>query len=360
MLHQTDARPTEIADDGDLLDLLTADQRSVDGLFAAGDYWRHNAERIVAELKRSGLRGFRRNTRVGKGFVDILQLDPMDTHHRGSRTYRFHQLVSRLPFVRRHLLQIYENAIRRAWTDAVFFEGELVKLQAASVLEKHAELLSRLDTTAGDTGFVTEIAGRPVALTYLRQLCRLEALAPEMDFPAARRFVEIGGGFGVNAHLQLELNPQIERFVYIDIPPMLYVGTQYLKAHFPGEVYTYADWQRTRPADLDGIDSRLICLPPWVLAESRFTWERGMNAASFQEMEPAQMRFYLETLARNAAPDARLAALYYRSNNASMEETAFAELLAEGMQVSELGQPEPNVDPRLIYRLARPAETSAA
>lgn len=345
-----------IKDDPALLDRLVGDQRAASGLFAAGAYWSEYTERIVEEIRLSGIGEFRRNTRIGKGFTDTLQRSPMDTRLRKSRTFRFHQLVAALPLVRRHVLSHYERLIRNVQTEAIQHEGALLQLKGRAMMEKHAALLRTLDTVAGGSDHAMEIDGRPIALAYLRQLGRLEALAPTMAFEDGARVLEIGGGFGVNAHLQLTLFPQIRHYLYVDIPPMLYIGTQYLKAHFGDAVLSYTDWCRDKPGDLAALPQRIYCLPPWVLTDLVFPWDRAMNAASFQEMDGAQIDFYLDYLSRNARPDARLAALYYCSNNRSLEEADFMATLSAHMQVEALGQPEGNLDPQMLYFLARPGK----
>jgi putative sugar O-methyltransferase len=328
-----------VRDDKALLEALIADQRSAGAVFNAGDYWKSYAARVVKELNRSGVGQFRRNTRIGKGYVDNVQRNPFDTLDHDSRTHRLYRLVTALPLVQRHVLDKFENAIRASQDRSVQLEGDLLLLRGAAVFEKHAALLRDIETLAGEPEACVSVHGRETALTYLDQLCRIETFEPGMAFDTGRRFMEIGGGFGVNAHLQLALHTGLEAYLYVDIPPMLYVGSQYLRAHFGDEVYTYTDWLRERPEDLSTVRQRLICLPPWALQHSKFTWDRAWNSASFQEMNEAQVDFYVDYLADNAAgEDARMALIYYRSGNVSMAEEQFNSVLSRRLKLSDISE----------------------
>ena len=67
-------------------------------------------------------------------------------------------------------------------------------------------------------------------------MCAIEVMHPPFLF---RLTFEIGGGVGTNVHLVLENYKNIRKVLYLDIPPNLYVGTQYLKAFYGNAVSDY-------------------------------------------------------------------------------------------------------------------------
>ena len=101
----------------------------------------------------------------------------------------------------------------------------------------------------------------------------------------ARTVFEIGGGFGTNIHLLLENYPNIRKVVYLDIPPNLYVGTQYLKAFYGEAVFDYRNLKNSEKikfADTD--DLEIFCIAPWQIENLQVHVDIFMNSHSFVEM----------------------------------------------------------------------------
>ena len=80
---------------------------------------------------------------------------------------------------------------------------------------------------------IVKIDNYKISKFYLEKLARIHTFSKERDFTKIKTVFEIGGGFGANAHLLLNLYPNIKKYIYLDIAPMLYVGTQYLKHFYP-------------------------------------------------------------------------------------------------------------------------------
>ncbi|MCX6227018.1 MAG: putative sugar O-methyltransferase, partial [Bacteroidia bacterium] len=95
----------------------------------------------------------------------------------------------------------------------------------------------------------------------------------------------IGGGFGINIHLLIENYPKIRKVIYLDIPPNLYVGTQYLKAFYGEAVYDYRmlrKLQEIKFSDTD--DLEIFCITPWQIERLQSQVDIFMNSHSFVEM----------------------------------------------------------------------------
>lgn len=117
---------------------------------------------------------------------------------------------------------------------------------------------------------------------YLNYLLCLAALSRHVDEPP-RRFLEIGGGFGVLGEIVLQRDPQA-RYVDLDIPPLLTVASYYLTTLFGDRVHTP---ESTGPADASA------CLPNWRLPDVSGPFDVFVNSFSFQEMEPHVVDHYV-------------------------------------------------------------------
>jgi len=146
--------------------------------------------------------------------------------------------------------------------------------------------------------------GENYAQTYVDFMMRIHNFGRHLDFTKVRTAMEIGGGFGAWPHLVLSLYPNIRKIAYIDIPPMIYVGTQYLR-HFHGDAVR--DYSETR--DLDRIsfrddDSReILCLCPWQIERLDISADLFWNTASFSEMTPEIVANYARHISRNLAEE---------------------------------------------------------
>jgi len=327
-----------LKDDPALLDLLMRHQGAQDEVFQPGPYWRRYSERSARELASAGVGRFRSNPLISKGFVDVPVADPFDVIPTESRTYRFYALLRRLPLVDRHVLERYRQQLRAAFSDYSAVREELYRLKFSHVLKEYGDVLGQMDTLAGDCRVGMTLDGTSISLTHIEQLNRVINLRDAINLDDSERFIEIGGGFGVNAQITLALFPNIKTLLYVDIPPMLYVATQYLKAIFGAEnVYDYSRYASERPADLDSLTERVLCLPPWCIAESDFSWDVGWNAASMQEMSDKQVDWYIGRLREaRARPSATMALILYMSGNASLTPERFSDLVQGRLQLESV------------------------
>ena len=97
--------------------------------------------------------------------------------------------------------------------------------------------------------------------------------------------LEIGGGFGTYVHLLATNYPNMRKFLYLDIAPNLYVGTQYLRSIFGDSVRTYRDTrgQQALSFSSDG-ELEIICIAPYQLEAFAGRVDHIHNAHSFVEM----------------------------------------------------------------------------
>lgn len=130
-----------------------------------------------------------------------------------------------------------------------------------------------------------EVAGQRVAIHYLNLLHEHDVIAGEGRFSDVSSILEIGGGFGAHVHCLIENYPKLRKIAYLDIPPNLYIGTQYLRAFYSDAVI---DYRQTRGLSeirfSDNDDLEILAVAPWQIERLRLSIDVLYNAHSFVEM----------------------------------------------------------------------------
>lgn len=127
---------------------------------------------------------------------------------------------------------------------------------------------------------------------YLNYLLCLAAVSRHVDAPP-RRFLELGGGYGVLGEIVLARDAEAT-YVDLDLPPLLTVASFYLDRLFGDRVLLYEGLPGSGaiPAEASA------CLPNWRIGDLRGTFDLFFNSHSFQEMEPDVVERYAEDVAR--------------------------------------------------------------
>jgi len=150
------------------------------------------------------------------------------------------------------------------------------------------ELLGRytlVDTLGGGCVDTFRIGDLEVSAQYVQILDTHDRLADRVDHSQIRSALEIGGGFGAYIHVLISNYPDLRKILYVDIPPNLYVGSQYLRSLYGQSVTTYADTRFLNELEFKSTpDLEIMCIPPWQL--DRFVGKIDLvhNAHSFVEM----------------------------------------------------------------------------
>jgi putative sugar O-methyltransferase len=281
-----------LQDDLDLLHAMLGDLEGQPSLFRPGPYWERIARNSVAEIRRCGLTGFRgASNLIGLSYADNLFLDNRHSLRHGGVRRLARKLTSTYP-----LSKIYDAQVK--WTE--FYATESLRLlqEVLSLKPRTHELLSRYRlpyTLLGECALKARIDGRDLSVHYLNLLDQHDHVASRVDFRKARAVFEIGGGFGVNVHLLLENYPNIRKVLYLDIPPNLYVGTQYLKAFYGEAVADYAVLRRRKSLAFASSDVlEVFCIAPWQIEQFTDSIDLFMNAHSFVEMPLAVVKNYAD------------------------------------------------------------------
>lgn len=294
-----------------LLEMMLEDMARQRGIYQPGPFWTGYTRRVAAAIRAEGLAAFRSSTGIGKGFADVIPRDPVCLMEPGWRrsllasvrslpvvrglAHRYGSLLAKRTAELRRIKSLYYGAVLGDW-----FEG---------FCRRYPDLP---ETCTGAPGATVEIAGREIGEHYLRMFTWLADYSKLVDFSQVRVLMELGGGFGAMSHAALHLFPNMRKLVYLDIPPMLYVGTQYLESFFGGAVIDYEQTRgRERLTFSDDDELEILAICPWQIETLECPVDVFWNSSSFQEMPREIVANYARHLDRLLAPSGELCVFVY-------------------------------------------------
>lgn len=309
-----------LTDDVALLGLMLADAGRQPPLYQAGPYWAAKARSTAHEIRRCGLEEFRGTANlIGLSYADCLPIDFRDFLNHG-----FKKRLARLVTKSYPVSKVFDAQVQ--WTESyartsLKYAQEILKLKGRT-----RDLLARYELPSSLLGGAVakvEIDGQEVSVIYLNLLEQHDNIASRIDFGAAKAVFEIGGGFGVNTHLLLANYKNIRKVLYLDIPPNLYVGTQYLKAFYGTAVSDYRDLRERDRIEFAADDSlEIFCIAPWQIERCGSAIDVFMNSHSFVEMPVSVVKNYCEQFMR--FPGSSSAALAFTTYDASDRDMTIA------------------------------------
>lgn len=276
------AAATSIAADESLLDSMLKDAARQKDLYRPGPYWLRKTRNTAAQIRRHGISDFRgANSTIGLSFTDSVYLDVRHDFSSGLRSILRVFLHSAYPL----------NKVFDAQTALTgFYASEVRRLRGMllGASQRVRELVERYDVPpsllAGCLEHV-EVDGRRIATNYLDVLHQHDMLARSSRFSDIVSMLEIGGGFGSHVHCLIENYPKLRKVVYLDVPPNLYIGTQYLRAFYGDAVI---DYRQTRDLQEIGFSHNdkleILAVAPWQIERLRVSIDLLYNAHSFVEM----------------------------------------------------------------------------
>jgi putative sugar O-methyltransferase len=285
----------ELRDDLQLLDLMVADARKQPPLYSPGPYWAAKTRNTVNEIRRCGIARFRSSTNlIGLSYADNLLVDVRNAYSHGMRRI-LRWLTRTYPLGR-----VYDAQVR--WTESYALQTLTYIQEILAQKPAVRELLKRYRlpySLLGDCSAKIRLDGQSLSIHYLDMLERHHNLAQHVDFSRAGSVFEIGGGFGADIHMLLENYPNIRKVLYLDVPPTLYVGTQYLKAFFGRAVCDYrASRQRSSLRFAADDQLEILCIAPWQIEAFVDRVDLLMNCNSFVEMPRAVVQNYADRFSR--------------------------------------------------------------
>ena len=273
---------SQIVDDYELLNLMIKDTNKFEGIYQPGPYWADKAKSAVNEINKFGLLDFRgMKNGVATSYGDNAFVDVRANCNFGVRSLFIKIFRDIYPFNR-----LFDSQVNL--TSNYFQEAQNYKNLYLKTSERVKYLLSKysfnFETTKGDCRTFGEFNGINISHHYLQLLDTLDNIDNKSTISNKKSFFEIGGGFGVNVHLIIELF-KIKKIIYLDIAPNLYVGTQYLKSFYGKNVI---DYRRSRNMEAikftDTDELEIFCITPQQIEKVESQIELFHNAHSFVEM----------------------------------------------------------------------------
>lgn len=291
-----------IPTDESLLNTMVSESESVPELYRPGKYWLSMTKAAANEIRKYGLSDFRgASNSIGTSYADNAYIDTRNALNFGPRRLLYLFLKKTYPFS-----MIYDSQV--SLTRGYYSSMVEFKNQIASQSPLIANLIGRFkvpnDTVRGGCQDYSDIPGLGrVSNHYLELLHTHEVLQRHIDFGSANSFFEIGGGFGVNVHILIENYRNIRKFVYLDIPPNLYVGTQYLRSFYGDSIKSYLETKHLDRIRFDATDNlEILCIAPHQIERLDVSIDIFQNAHSFVEMPQPIVANYAKHVERLMNP----------------------------------------------------------
>lgn len=114
-----------------------------------------------------------------------------------------------------------------------------------------------------------------------------------------RSVLEIGAGYGRNAHLLLSLHPDL-KYIIIDIPPALYISQTYLSEIFKDKkIFRYRNFTDFESVRKEFADAEIIFLTPGQMEQlDAGSVDLCLAVDCLHEMRPERIRDYFNAIAR--------------------------------------------------------------
>lgn len=285
-----------------LLDAMLEDQALAEQIYHPGPYWQPYQDRAVAAIKRYGIGDFLNNPLIGKGFANTFM--PLPLGYDGKFKSRVVKWLAMLPGIR-NVVSDQRNQISRLRYRCDALRAELLYLRHRDWFNKIIDEYGFPESNIAGAQGGLKLESQTINTKYLLTALRLRTFKEHTTLQHPNSFMEIGGGFGAFTHLLLTLMPTVRKVIYVDIPPMIYLGTQYLKCHFGTAVRDYLDLRNKDEIRFESAPGELeiLCLCPWQLEKLKADVNIFYNCSSFSEMTPDRVANYSHHIQRLLSDD---------------------------------------------------------
>jgi putative sugar O-methyltransferase len=286
-----------VEDDAELLSLLIKDAGQSGPLWTATPYWQGYRDRILRELGRNGLSNFRVNQILLKGFSSGgMPLAEMPAAPWKRALWRS---LSTLPGVRQIVAEH-----RRVLTAEYERHKETRRNHARFAMDEIARQFPDLHPPAGITNGGADDAFEwrghrltPTFVMYLSRLADFHTCVPTREVTAV---LEIGPGLALSSLAHMTINPHLRVIANIDIVPILYMSTQFLRSINGVDLLDYRALRDRTTIRIEppANGTRIYHMTPWLLPKLEGRIDYFFNAYSFQEMEAAVCNNYAKEILR--------------------------------------------------------------
>ena len=299
----------QIQDDLELLDLMMSDLESAPAIYQPGSYWSQRSQLILKYLKTRGLRDLR------SVHTDLLTFAKLEHQQLGYNLQLNHVRLLSNKFTR--MIPGWRTFMDRLSSMASNFLNQLphhiayrvtpydIQLLTYHLVEKTAQnwqttpLSSIVTSLAGNPEETFYVDGRPYTMEFLLKFWNYSFAAKSIDFKSISSVVEIGSGLCQQIEIFKKINPNLTILAF-DIPPILYLGEQYIKSIFPDDVVSYRETRSL--ISLENLTpGKIYLLPNWKFEMTqKIEYDLFWNARSFGEMDPDRVSHYLSYISASA------------------------------------------------------------
>jgi len=310
-----------LKDEMQLLDVMIEDQSRQTSIYKPGVYWEDYCRRIISAIKANGISKFRSDPSISKGYggyPDYNVLDPTTLWNGGNWKSRVLKMFANSRMMKHFIIDHYLRLIERHYSQMKIYRQYYYEKRFGQWFSEISNKFELPNTLVGDCRDYVLLNEKKISTSYIRHLVRLYNYSKHIDFTRIRSIFEIGGGYGANTHLLLSLYPNIKKVLYLDTPPVLYVGTQYLKSIFPTEVNDYTGTRNLGTISFKTNDEReIIPICPWQIQKFKGHIDLFWNSFSFQEMSEDIVANYSKYILRflNKGAYGYLCLILYKTGN---------------------------------------------
>ena len=292
--QEADAQRLE-AQDLERLESMFAAVDSGDSRARPSKYWIELNRMNLAQLKQHGYENFKRT--IALNYFTFVRILPWD---------------SQIIFLLRHLpLPVSFDCLRRAfsapkhdyfsafnWTQSLFYNFlTLASWEYSRKAVRDPKLLALREPAEGNPALITDRSGALISQDLANSI--IEVSAMNLSLRPGSVALELGAGYGRDAHAILATNPGI-KYVIVDIAPALWVAEKYLRNQFPLlRMFCYRDFEHFADIEKDFLE----CDIAFFLSTQIGRLPDGLadlvvNVSSLHEMRLEQIGFYLSQFDR--------------------------------------------------------------
>jgi putative sugar O-methyltransferase len=293
----SDGRTKAIADDPALLSMMIQGAQQSGPLWTATPYWQGYRDRILRELARTGLRGMRNNQTLLKGFAFGGMPRPELPATPVKRA--IWRCLAGLPGVRRILAE-HNRVFAAEYERHKATRRNLARVAMDEIAKSFPELKPPAGIANEDADDAFTWRGHVLVPAYAMYLSRIADFYASIAPKDVTSILEIGPGLGLSTLAHMTLNPHLRVVANVDIVPVLYLSTQFLRSIDSVDLVDYREMRDhvsivAEPAE-NGV--RVYQMAPWQLPKLEGQIDFFFNAFSFQEMEEEVVRNYAAEIFR--------------------------------------------------------------
>lgn len=279
--------------DYNLFQILKEDYRKNNRIFFVqpSSWWSRKIGRIENDILSrdfSNFRGFDPGMNVG--FSDG---SPLDMRHLNTKRQNYLNFFQLKIWKQKYDQQIF---LTKKYYDTSFKLMSFFYEQNANT--KYLLKSYNLNNTA-KFGCVKKIKikNKFVSFSAIEMVNKIDLINNTEKLKKTLSYCEIGGGFGLNTQLIAQNFKNIKKFLYIDIYPTIFYGTNYLKKIFGKSVIDYTKTKKLNEIKFKNDKSlEIICIPNWEIDKLNMKIDHFHNSYSFTEMSEKIITKYIEVL----------------------------------------------------------------